>query len=327
MKEMIDKAVEEPHLERVDVIIPVKNTKDNWEDCLKSFYRNVPINRLLISDGGCTDNTIDVVNQYPRVTVLDHRNTKSLGYSLKLLIKEVNTGWFVYFHSDVSIPSNWYSEMCGYKDKWDWFECKRIGVYHFEEELEQEFEAERAYSGSQMGKKEAFKYIDDIEDDYIYRMEDLLFRERIEKAGYKYGKVPSTFHYHHFRKLKHELEPNFKFITYREYDKDWEKYVADGMLRGVIKYMSPNEPENVEIVVKNIVKLKSFGEFHKNEWVEWVQKTNPEWIGVLDSKLKRNVNLNPKHMLKGFIIKMKFKLEKMLGIKILIIKNDRLIMK
>ena len=45
-----DRAMVEPGLERVDVIVPVKNTSDNWKACLNSFYREIPINRLLVSE-------------------------------------------------------------------------------------------------------------------------------------------------------------------------------------------------------------------------------------------------------------------------------------
>ena len=56
----IDRAVVEPDLDRVDVIVPVKNTRGNWKACLDSFYREIPINQLLIGDGGCTDDTIEI---------------------------------------------------------------------------------------------------------------------------------------------------------------------------------------------------------------------------------------------------------------------------
>ena len=54
----------------VDVIIPVIHTNGLWEQNLKSIYREIPIRRLLISDGGCIDDSIAIVRRFPRVTVL-----------------------------------------------------------------------------------------------------------------------------------------------------------------------------------------------------------------------------------------------------------------
>ena len=274
----IDRSMVEPNLDRVDVIIPVKNTKDNWENCLDSFYREIPINRLLIGDGGCTDNTIEIVRKYPRVRVLDQSKFKTLGYRIKCLIKEVETEWFVYLHSDVSLPTGWYDEMCKYRKQWDWFECRRVAVYHFEEELKDQFESHRAYSGSQMGRREAFtNIIKDIEDDYVYRMEDLLLQERIEDAGYKYGKVPTIFHYHHARKVRGEYEPQLRFRVSRSSTKDWEIYVAEGMIKGIIKYMSPEKRANVVTVNKNVEKLMNLGVWNREEWKKWVRQVNLSW--------------------------------------------------
>src|SRR5678815_1931748 len=79
----------------IDVIIPVIHTNELWEKNLISIYRDVPVNRVLISDGGCKDNSLDIAKRFPRVTVLDHRHTKSLGYCLRLLIEAVATEWFI----------------------------------------------------------------------------------------------------------------------------------------------------------------------------------------------------------------------------------------
>jgi len=63
----------------VDVIIPVYHTNELWRANLISIYREVPVRRLLISDGGVIDNSLDVIKEFPRVEVFNHRNYKSLG--------------------------------------------------------------------------------------------------------------------------------------------------------------------------------------------------------------------------------------------------------
>src|SRR5437763_15614085 len=49
----------------VDVIIPVIHTNELWKANLFSLYREIPIHKLFIGDGGCVDNSIDVVKTFP----------------------------------------------------------------------------------------------------------------------------------------------------------------------------------------------------------------------------------------------------------------------
>jgi hypothetical protein len=77
--------------EAIDVIIPVYHTNELWEANLLSIYKEVPVKRLLISDGGVIDNGLEVVKKFPRVEILDHREYKTLGKCIAELIKEVKT--------------------------------------------------------------------------------------------------------------------------------------------------------------------------------------------------------------------------------------------
>ena len=108
----------------IDVIIPVLNTNELWEADLYSFYREIPINRLLIGNGGVTDNTLDVLKAFPRVEIIELKGT-SLGYRIAKLMQQVTTDFFIYLHSDVYLPSGWFDKMYKYKDEYDWFECYR----------------------------------------------------------------------------------------------------------------------------------------------------------------------------------------------------------
>jgi hypothetical protein len=107
----------------IDVIIPVIHTNELWAKNLTSIYRDVPVNRMLISDGGCKDDSIAVVAKFPRVTVYDHRAYKTLGYCLRKLIESVETEWFIYLHSDVYLPEGWFDAMRRHQPEYDWFGC------------------------------------------------------------------------------------------------------------------------------------------------------------------------------------------------------------
>jgi len=237
---------------KVDVIIPVKNTGPYWRECLESVHREIPVNRLLIGDGGCTDFTIQIAKEYPNVTVLDHSTFKTLGYSIRRLIEAVETEWFVYLHSDVLLPPGWFEEMSKCSRRYDWFECERRAIFppdigqELREILTRELVAQhgvkRAYSGSQMGKTKVLKeVVSTIEDDYIERTEDILIQQRVEMLGYRYGKVPSTYHLHYL-KADIILDEGQRVQTVLSY----------------VKYLQPTR-ENRKVIHDNIDILRRLG--------------------------------------------------------------------
>ena len=62
----------------VDVIIPMLHTNELWRANLLSIYREIPVKRLLLGDGGCTENTIEIARSFPRVEVFDHSRLPGL---------------------------------------------------------------------------------------------------------------------------------------------------------------------------------------------------------------------------------------------------------
>ena len=226
----------------VDVIIPIVHTNELWRSNLTSIYREIPVNRLLIGDGGCIDNSLEVARQFPRVEVLDHRNFTSLGYSIRHLIEAVETEWFVYLHSDVFLPPGWFETMFARRNEFDWFECnQRITV--MADYLLDTTKVARAYSGSQMGRKAAFANVTPlIDDDYLYRNEDIIFAQLIARNGMRYGKVGETFHFH---QIMHKPSRWLRKVTRVNIDlelgADEELRANDTYARGIIKYLDPKE--------------------------------------------------------------------------------------
>ena len=49
----------------VDVIIPIVHTNELWRSNLTSIYREIPVNRLLIGDGGCIDDSLEIARRFP----------------------------------------------------------------------------------------------------------------------------------------------------------------------------------------------------------------------------------------------------------------------
>ena len=100
-EEFLDKYLNSDKEKAIDIIIPVLNTSVFFKRNLISFYRELNVNRILIWDGGCNDNTLEVTKFFPRVKILDHTKMTSLGGSIVDLIKNVETRFFAYMHADV----------------------------------------------------------------------------------------------------------------------------------------------------------------------------------------------------------------------------------
>lgn len=271
--------------EPIDVIIPLINTNELFEKNLYSFYREIPINRLIIGDGGCTDNSIEIVKKFPRIIISEQSKYKSLGYCIKELIGQVETEWFVYLHADVYLPENWYDEMKKHQKDYDWFECYRKITTLVELWLENKHKKERAYSGSQMGRTDAFKNIlAKIDDDYLYRNEDIIFHELILHEGYKYGRISNTFHYHQIMNRRGDKEPKFKkVVVEKELDRDWEIKMLRMQARGIIKYLQP-KPYLVNNINNITIKLDNLKAFDWTEFKQWVKETNPIWLKYIRKK-------------------------------------------
>jgi len=269
--------------ESIDVIIPLINSNLLFERNLLSFYRELPINRLIIGDGGCTDNSIEIVKKFPRVKIIDQSKHRSLGYCITELISFVETEWFVYLHSDVYLPEKWYEEMKNNQKKYDWYECNRRIVTLVEHDIPDLGKKSRAYSGSQMGRTVAFKnIISKIDDDFLYRNEDIIFHELMLAEGFKYGRVFNTFHYHQIMNVGRENEPRIKKISIQKSrDKNWEIRTYRMQAKGIIKYLQPKS-YLIKIVNESLKILKKNNALNVKDFKRWVKKTNKTWSKYIE---------------------------------------------
>lgn len=267
----------------VDMIIPIVHTNELWQSNLLSFYREIPMNRLLIGDGGCIDDSIEIVRKFPRVEVFDHRNYDSLGYSIRKLIEAVETEWFVYVHSDVYLPRGWFDAMKRHQAEYDWFGCSMQHTVMVEYQRDY---GQRPWAGSQMGRKVAFEEgLARIDDDYVYRQEDLVLTSLVKQAGYRHGKVEDTFHYHQtmfkaspwFRKARYGLTK-----TERTREEKVRTYVMQA--KRVIEYLEPTIPWLSRCVRASLHYLRDLGELNWAEFRQWVAETDPAWLPYIKKR-------------------------------------------
>jgi hypothetical protein len=274
----VDRFLKQPE-KGVDVIIPVIHTNELWEANLFSFYREIPIHTLLIGDGGCIDDSIAIARKFPRGQILDHRNYKSLGYSIRKLIEAVETEWFVYVHSDAYLPSGWFDAMYKHQSEYDWFGCAMQNIYMVEFE---NLYGKRPWAGTQMGRKHAFENgLNRIDDDYVYRQEDFIFADIVSKAGFKEGKVTDTFHYHQTMRKQTPWSRKVKRMQFDlELSREEEVRTAMMQAKGIIKYLDP-DPIHVRGIVQDLNRLEELGEIRWNKFIQWVAQTNPKWLPFL----------------------------------------------
>ncbi|HEY5947975.1 MAG TPA: glycosyltransferase family A protein [Kofleriaceae bacterium] len=262
----------------IDVIIPVIHTNELWHQNLVSIYRDVPVNRLLISDGGCKDDSIKIVSQFPRVTVLDHHEYKSLGYCLRKLIEAVETDWFIYVHSDVYLPDGWFNAMRAHQPTYDWFGCpQRITVQVEYSNVDKLFDEVRPYAGSQMGRTAAFiDNIKKIDDDFVYRQEDYVMASMVPAE--RHGRIEDTFHYHQVMHKESPWARKIKRVAVQvEWSREEEVRASTMQLKGIVKYLVPsrNLVLEAELHAQRLIDLEAIT---MPELIDWIGKTNPVWL-------------------------------------------------
>lgn len=280
----VDRFANEPE-GAVDVLIPVIHTNELWKSNLLSIYREIPVNRLLIGDAGCIDDSLDVVREFPRVVVFDHSNFVSLGYSIRKLIEAVETEWFIYLHSDVYLPAEWFEVMKQGQSEYDWFECRQHITVLVDYPLDYT-DVNRPYSGSQMGRKTAFQdVLPLIDDDYLYRNEDIILATLIKQAGFRYGRANETFHYHQVMQKEGPWLREIKRVSLKV-EKGHEEEVRECMMqaKGIIKYMHPTLELSYGVRA-NVNRLLDLGELDWAEFKQWVAETNPAWLPYIKKRV------------------------------------------
>ncbi|MBN1517182.1 glycosyltransferase family 2 protein [Candidatus Sumerlaeota bacterium] len=274
----------------VDVIIPVFNTNMLWRQNLLSIYREIPVNSLLIGNGGCTDNTLEILNDFPRVTVVDQSAYHTLGFCIKDLIERVSTAQFVYLHSDVYLPAGWFDAMLSARDRYDWFECHRKALVLVEYDLKSQNEQRRTYSGSQFGSTQLLKKaVESIDDDYLYRNEDIVISELVKSLGGKVGRIAETYHYHQICNKNDNKGPVIESVSIKHVEN--EEYLRDTLLKqlfGLVKYTSPKNDEIANIIHSVAKRILAQDILNYKQLIQEVSKLNSEWGGKLKTLLKKS---------------------------------------
>jgi glycosyltransferase involved in cell wall biosynthesis len=93
---------------KLDVVLLTKNSlQPCLKECVESVYANIPVDRLLVVDGGSTDGTLELLYNYPNVKVISDANGTRATARQKG-IEAIKTVWHVHVDSDVVLSKGWF---------------------------------------------------------------------------------------------------------------------------------------------------------------------------------------------------------------------------
>ena len=181
---------------RMDLICPTDwIDEDYFWGNIKSWEDEIPLNNLYF---GCNNKEHTSLASKLRImdrkyVTISQKHYKTLGACLRDLMERVETEWFCYLHADARITKNAFEVMKPYMlDDVGIIESERV---HFDGErwtmCSPPYSTyDRSFSGFQIIRKKAIETIlPRIDDDFIYRNEDMIFQSECQKNGYKYVKT------------------------------------------------------------------------------------------------------------------------------------------
>lgn len=94
----------------VDVVLLTLNSMQPClKECVESIYKNIPLNTLIVVDGGSTDGTVKFLKTFPNIKIIENKRDNR-AIARQIGIAHVQTEWFVSIDSDVILSNNWFSE-------------------------------------------------------------------------------------------------------------------------------------------------------------------------------------------------------------------------
>lgn len=245
---------------KLDLLCPIYWLDERFfYNNVKSWIKELPLKKIIL---GINNPNLDLSpNIFEEKDILsqdleyiNQLHLKTLGGCLIDLIKRVETKWFVFVHSDAFITPYAFEIMKNYmkpnvgiieSERYHWdgttsyiFGKYIIPIYTFDNY----YNHNRAYSGFQIFQKKAIQsIIDKIEDDYIYRNEDLIFQ---------YECIMNQFEYH----------KTLAMHIHQTFNKKWTfpEHKANLMqVKGLIKYTEPLPQITKEVFLNVLTYLKS----------------------------------------------------------------------
>lgn len=267
----------------VDCIMLTLNAERHLVETLDAFYREVPISRLLVIDGGSKDNTIRLLMRYPRVN-LQIRKGMTTGKAWELLKDMVSTPWFIWIDVGKIPASGWYDRMTLEKGKGDLLGSLRYnlkdGLMTLDPIIQNPFN--RLLGGPWLIRTSSIGCYH-VDDDYAQRNIDIIIRRQLEEHGGRYHLVTSTSH------ICHLPDP----VTDEE--ELQRRHTQNAM--GIVKYITPEYAKNHANYLLNDHWMLMMHQLPQ----DFIQKTNPAWLPVLKQwRIRRLLIAKTTRLLYGY---------------------------
>ena len=179
--------------DHVDVVVLTKNSERMLEKCLASIFETVPVNHLIVVDGYSTDHTIDILNDFQKrhgnLLIVEDRGTR--GSARLMGIRLVETEWFLFVDSDVTLCGGWFEKAMKFVDGnvgavWGieiWDGIQNSAVLSLFLQITRRIFEMRGGTHDLLVRYEAIKDIDIPKDLHVF--EDAFIAEWITKKGYR----------------------------------------------------------------------------------------------------------------------------------------------
>jgi len=261
--------------EKVDVIVPLFNIKEDILSYIDNWFECLPIRKLFLGIGKDKFNLPDDYKYKNKIIIINQTEYKTLGMCIADLMKKVQTKWFVFLHSDVKIKKETFIKI---KENaiqpYGGIEAGIPLIYRITNNKmtineHSRMKPNRAYSGFQLFRTAALKYIiNKIEDDYIYRNEDIIFQNAVTGAGYKYIKLPIRFNHYNqgeYIKNKEDVQKMFYGIFKYTYPTKITKYIAIQNIEYYIKHYGSLDIDQLKIFLNQ-------NHIYNNEWKKIIRQ-------------------------------------------------------
>jgi glycosyltransferase involved in cell wall biosynthesis len=99
-------------MKEVTLYIPCYNAEPFIRRCLDSVMaQTYPLKEILVIDDGCTDKTLEIVKEYPRVKVIAHPQNKGLGAGRNTALNSVQTDYIANLDADCVAQPDWLEKL------------------------------------------------------------------------------------------------------------------------------------------------------------------------------------------------------------------------
>lgn len=276
--DFLDRFVREGEEFGLDVIIPLLHSTPFWKQNLFSYYREIPINRLLVGDAGAIDGSIEVLTDFPRVVIYDHRKIATLAKSVSSLINEVESEFFVYVQSDTFLPEGWFDSMSENSDRYEWFGCVERPLVVLEGPIN-DYSGKRPLAGTQFGRSAYFAGVNDhIDDDYGYRQEDFIFEDYVLRRGGRVGGIQDVSHVHQLTHRKTTgRRLNVEAITVSFQQESDDVRVISTQFLGFVKYCDLRRPSVARATAAALAEIMAQGASASIQALRHARRVNPRF--------------------------------------------------